>query len=715
MEPREAEAKLRGALSNLHDASAAALGLGEERRLRLLINALRAQLDALACQRDGAGCAAASGEADERLTLLKLPPELIVHVLSFIEAPADFARISRVCWQLHGAPAPPVFSPVERAIRERAARRGLHPLPSRLAPHTRSWTETLLRAERERLAICHCAPLSAAVAHAAAINEAEHLVTFGVLEPNGDFTGVELDDEETTGLLGTGMRRMDDGEVIQPTVVRGLSNVCVRTVSAGRAHTLVVSSRGRLYSFGHGADGKLGHGDLRMRPAPKLVQALEHVCIVGAAAGSAHSLALSDDGRVFAFGRALSVGLGVARGDGSAAGSIEQAIAAACRKVLEPEHVRALGAERVCSVSTRGAFSIALTHGGSVWSWGCANEHGELGRIVAPCTRGAGAHGACSPAELAAASICALRVERAAYTSAGDIAAGVADAAPHPGPFCAGGFFTPQRIDALNGVHVESVSAGVAFGAAVASDGRLFTWGDNSDGQLGHGDLCARALPTVVSALAGTRVLRAEAGATSCLALSAARDVYSWGHAGEAHADGAHVQLTHWLSGHGSRNGCREPRVLRELSPAALRASERAAWLAVGCAASFVGTDSGRVFAWGDLDYAGFTEDAEGAAVVPPDIDEEEMLAQLLAALSAQRIRVGSRTYLLRPEPFAHSELRVPPMGAMVNLHERPVVPPRTPSAPAAGGAAGSPRATTGGGGGGSRRQAAAQRSAVLI
>ena len=50
------------------------------------------------------------------------------------------------------------------------------------------------------------------------------------------------------------------------------------------------TAAGRLYSFGYGEFGQLGHGDEEDVLAPKLVEALQGEQVVGAAARSYHSL-----------------------------------------------------------------------------------------------------------------------------------------------------------------------------------------------------------------------------------------------------------------------------------------------------------------------------------------------------------------------------------------------------------------------------------------
>ncbi|KAJ0587788.1 putative chromatin remodeling & transcriptional activation HMG family [Helianthus annuus] len=72
---------------------------------------------------------------------------------------------------------------------------------------------------------------------------------------------------------------------------------------------------------------------------------------------------------------------------------------------------------------------------------------------------------------------------------------------------------SPTRLRPLVGVDIRYVAAGCAAVHCVALDvdGRCFTWGRN-DGQLGHGDRVRRDMPTIVSALASYKVVKAGSG-----------------------------------------------------------------------------------------------------------------------------------------------------------------------------------------------------------
>ncbi|XP_071733204.1 uncharacterized protein [Rutidosis leptorrhynchoides] len=77
-----------------------------------------------------------------------------------------------------------------------------------------------------------------------------------------------------------------------------------------------------------------------------------------------------------------------------------------------------------------------------------------------------------------------------------------------------GNLVSPTRLRPLIGVDIRFVASGCASCHCVALDvdGRCYTWGKNDKGQLGHGDRVQRDRPTVVSALASYKIVKAGSG-----------------------------------------------------------------------------------------------------------------------------------------------------------------------------------------------------------
>ena len=84
-----------------------------------------------------------------------------------------------------------------------------------------------------------------------------------------------------------------------------------KEVACGGSHTLVCTEDGRIYSFGYGGRGQLGHGKKDNRFTPTLIEApLEGKFVVQVACGSEHSMALTRKGCVYTWGHGANGRLG---------------------------------------------------------------------------------------------------------------------------------------------------------------------------------------------------------------------------------------------------------------------------------------------------------------------------------------------------------------------------------------------------------------------
>ena len=76
---------------------------------------------------------------------------------------------------------------------------------------------------------------------------------------------------------------------------------------------------------------------------------------------------------------------------------------------------------------------------------------------------------------------------------------------------------------------VRSVSAGCFHTGAITRQGSLITWGDNYEGQLGHGDTTDRSIPTAVASIAHLTLKQVTAGGTCTLVVDAAGSILTTG------------------------------------------------------------------------------------------------------------------------------------------------------------------------------------------
>lgn len=569
MSEHQAVTTLRRAVEALREADL-------EREEAVCVEALGGELAAIVAriqQRHGLTAAPTS----EPVTFSSLPHELIALILSFLPSPTDVARASRVSTLIHGHPPPRHTSLVERALCIRAEKLRL---PTQFPPEQSHAARVQAMVRNERARSLQSVPVfSQSEFHSVAVSKARQLLVWGeVTEDNLADAREEHEytDEDVAGILGLGgalgVYYVDAG--LEPTVVGSLRQVRMRTVSAGHVHTVAVSELGRCYTFGCGKEGRLGHGDEEPRYAPKVVQALENIPVVAAAAGWRHSLFLTARGEVYSCGDAHSIGRTLAPAGPGGAGSSEEADWSAA---FTPRPIAELAGVRITTLSARGDANLAVDSRHRLFAWGGLNQAGQLGF------------------------------------------AGAAAAAEH---------VLPRLVPALVGVPVVGASAGQYHSVAVCADGALYSWGSNDDGQLGHGDREPREEPTPVTALNGVFVVSASAGVSGTAVVTADGAVYTWGNSTDPESselEGADERRE--TNGHGP---CTDA---ESLVPRRVRAAlDGAFWVDAGPLSTLVADAAGRVQGWGwrsaiGLEDSGGESDDEVVAptqytnLAVPDVD----------------------------------------------------------------------------------------------
>ncbi len=111
--------------------------------------------------------------------------------------------------------------------------------------------------------------------------------------------------QNSYGQLGHGY---DPGNVLsdclRPRYVDALKNVKCTCVSAGELHSGAVTTDGDVYTWGEGFCGQLGLGDRRPHLLPEQVTlgGLDDECVSNISCGCRHTLIVTDDGEVFSWG-----------------------------------------------------------------------------------------------------------------------------------------------------------------------------------------------------------------------------------------------------------------------------------------------------------------------------------------------------------------------------------------------------------------------------
>ena len=285
-----------------------------------------------------------------------------------------------------------------------------------------------------------------------------------------------------------------------PVKVKGLEGIT--DIACGEFHNLALKSDKKIRGWGSNNTGQLGDGTFGGgRDIPVLVKGIDSVKAI--AAGESFSIALREDGKVFAWGE-NSLGQ---LGDGK---TINRTL---------PEEV--IGLPEIIKIAAGGGFSLALDCKGKVWSWG-DNDFGQLGdgttvnKLVPVMVEDLDN---VVEIECGDSHSLAIRSDGTVFTwgrnDSGELGIG----------FFGDNSTVPVQVNLLN---VKAVSGGGEHSLALTCDGKIFAWGDNSSGQLGNGTIINSNVPTQVL-LSEEAVAIAAGGFHSLALVKNCSNVFAWG------------------------------------------------------------------------------------------------------------------------------------------------------------------------------------------
>jgi len=257
-----------------------------------------------------------------------------------------------------------------------------------------------------------------------------------------------------------------------PRFLEGQSAVTIKQVACGDLHTACLTDRGILMTFGSGSNGCLGHGSFQDVDKPMIVEKLLGYELSHISSGSYHMLAVSTDGEVFAWGRGENGRLGL---NNNKTYNIP---------TMVPQLSENYDVESVyCGVDC----SMLLTKSKKLLACG-SNVHNRLGLDQI--------HGE-------------VMVEQSTGSSV----------------------FTLLKTQPICLKTIHQVSLGMQHSAVVTKEGDLITFGNNSSGQLGttHNQETKERFPNHVTAIPNVKYENVGCGGTFTVACTRDGKIYSWG------------------------------------------------------------------------------------------------------------------------------------------------------------------------------------------
>jgi len=210
------------------------------------------------------------------------------------------------------------------------------------------------------------------------------------------------------------------GESLQtlliPRLILNLHKFNIREVSCGASHTMALADNGAIFSWGRGANGRLGHGNETAVNEPKKIQSLKNIQVIRISCGWSHSMCIDSLGQVYTWGKGADGRLGhsdesdqlvpklvdffgekksfdISGGYYHSAVVIEDTLytfgwnefgqcgfpnSHNLTQVLYPRKVDALKGKKVVEISCGGFHTVCLTENGECYTFGRA-ENGQLG------------------------------------------------------------------------------------------------------------------------------------------------------------------------------------------------------------------------------------------------------------------------------------------------------------------------------------------------
>ena len=320
---------------------------------------------------------------------------------------------------------------------------------------------------------------------------------------------------------------------LQPQPQRMFNQIC-----CGYNHVLAVTESGELYSWGSNTYGQLGHGTTFGVCYPKRVERLAGDPVLRIAAGGAHSFAVMYNAAVWAWGLNASgqLGIGVDYDPD--------------KYKTAPVPVDAFRGLLLKQIACGHAHTLFVADDGRIFACG-DNTHGQLG--IGAAAAAASTYSSSPVLLSSSSSSSSLTTTTPTLSTSPSMFGGGSGISSTSGTgYCCCQTPTYVRIQSTHRIH--SVACGYDHSCACTEAGKVYTWGYGDQGQLGHGVFEDESTPRAVATLSSKYITAIYCGHYCTAALTDLSDVYTWG------------RNTNGELGHGEGPNTAEPRPVQSIA-----------------------------------------------------------------------------------------------------------------------------------------------------
>ncbi|CAG9327461.1 unnamed protein product [Blepharisma stoltei] len=262
--------------------------------------------------------------------------------------------------------------------------------------------------------------------------------------------------------------------LLSEKVLQSIARSSVSWLSCGYEHCVLVTNEGKVMTWGYGASGCLGHGNLHSHSFPRQVKALARESVVYLECGGYHTVAVTNNGSVYSWGRGDVYQLGIPFRElcKDETGYVS----------LVPLKINYFSERNITikAIACGEAHTLALDTNGKVFAFGWG-EDGQLG---------------------------ISRDELTNQSMSKEI----------------------TLISALDSLNIVKISAGSIFSACLTETGQILVWGNGEQGQLGQGSSeTSSDHPIRVETLKEEVIIDVICGENHVLALSDSAKLFGWG------------------------------------------------------------------------------------------------------------------------------------------------------------------------------------------